>query len=247
MQGSVWWAANLWDAFCHWCVPVFVMISGALLLGDAHRRGAREFWRRRARPWRPMLLPWELAFLAPERGHRTGLVGAHSADRTAPRHTVLPPVVSVDAAGPVLRRPFLCRHIATHSRWQVGLLAALCCALAALEVAALGLLGRSFLTMNWLAYPGHSRSAICCSTQQRLPASHWLWAGFVAGGAGVAASVVLMWPGSARAIEIAYAYPNPPILMMSVCISVSASGRIPASWRVRQICVRAALLSSASI
>ena len=41
-----WWSANLWDSFAHWCVPVFVMLSGALLLG--RREPAPHFWRKRA-------------------------------------------------------------------------------------------------------------------------------------------------------------------------------------------------------
>ena len=63
-QGSAWWAANLWDSFCHWCVPVFVMISGAVLLSGPADQPAGEFYRRRAlRLWQPALF-WTLLYLA---------------------------------------------------------------------------------------------------------------------------------------------------------------------------------------
>ncbi len=44
-----WWGANLINSACLWCVPVFVMVSGALLLDPARAQGAPgEFLRKRA-------------------------------------------------------------------------------------------------------------------------------------------------------------------------------------------------------
>ena len=57
---SLWWAANLWDSFLHWCVPVFVMISGALWLGSTRPESARDFYRRRAQRLVWPLLGWTL-------------------------------------------------------------------------------------------------------------------------------------------------------------------------------------------
>lgn len=45
---AAWWAANLLNSACLWCVPVFVMVSGALLLDPAKRVASRDFLRRRA-------------------------------------------------------------------------------------------------------------------------------------------------------------------------------------------------------
>src|SRR3954447_23076195 len=42
-----WWAANVLDAASRWCVPVFVMVSGALLLDPRRTERPREFYRRR--------------------------------------------------------------------------------------------------------------------------------------------------------------------------------------------------------
>jgi surface polysaccharide O-acyltransferase-like enzyme len=45
---AAWWAANLLNTACLWCVPVFVMVSGALLLDPAKRVTSSDFLRRRA-------------------------------------------------------------------------------------------------------------------------------------------------------------------------------------------------------
>ena len=43
-----WWGANLLNSACLWCVPVFVMVSGALLLDPARRVSSGAFLKRRA-------------------------------------------------------------------------------------------------------------------------------------------------------------------------------------------------------
>lgn len=42
-----WWAANFLDAGGRWAVPVFIMLSGALLLSPSRQESAGEFYRRR--------------------------------------------------------------------------------------------------------------------------------------------------------------------------------------------------------
>jgi surface polysaccharide O-acyltransferase-like enzyme len=43
-----WWGANLINTACLWCVPVFVMVSGALLLNPARRVASGPFLKKRA-------------------------------------------------------------------------------------------------------------------------------------------------------------------------------------------------------
>ena len=54
----------LLDFSSRWSVPVFVMVSGALLLDPARYRGAREFMRKRALRLVPAVLVWNLVYLA---------------------------------------------------------------------------------------------------------------------------------------------------------------------------------------
>lgn len=59
-----WWAGNLADAMSRWCVPVFVMVSGALLLTRAAETSLFEFYKQRARRILPPLVFWTLFYLS---------------------------------------------------------------------------------------------------------------------------------------------------------------------------------------
>jgi len=58
-----WWTGNVFDASVRWCVPVFVMISGALLLDSRRTDGAGSFYRTR---YKRLLVPlsfWTAVYL----------------------------------------------------------------------------------------------------------------------------------------------------------------------------------------
>lgn len=42
-----WWAGNLYESASRWCVPVFVMVSGALLLDPGKQESLGEFYKKR--------------------------------------------------------------------------------------------------------------------------------------------------------------------------------------------------------
>ncbi|MEN3113299.1 acyltransferase [Uliginosibacterium paludis] len=71
-----WWAANLLDSATRWCVPVFVMISGALLLGRADPPA--DFLRRRLGRLLPLLLVWSLLYLGLQALTTPGWQPAHA-------------------------------------------------------------------------------------------------------------------------------------------------------------------------
>lgn len=58
-----WLAANLYDSAVRWCVPVFVMVSGALLLDRDKPLDARSFYERRAARICAPLVFWTLFYL----------------------------------------------------------------------------------------------------------------------------------------------------------------------------------------
>jgi surface polysaccharide O-acyltransferase-like enzyme len=64
-RGSfVWYVAVAADTTTRWCVPFFVMVSGALLLDPrAHRRGTAAFLRRRVVRLGVPLVVWHLVYL----------------------------------------------------------------------------------------------------------------------------------------------------------------------------------------
>lgn len=57
-----WWIGNFYDAFSRWCVPLFVMVSGALLLPNAGQRPLRRFFLVRVRRVLIPFLVWSAIY-----------------------------------------------------------------------------------------------------------------------------------------------------------------------------------------
>lgn len=53
-----WWSFNIVDSLCRWAVPVFIMLSGALILDPARHELARAFYHRRVARIGVPLLAW---------------------------------------------------------------------------------------------------------------------------------------------------------------------------------------------
>lgn len=63
--GSVHWhISNAIDAATRWCVPVFVMLSGALLLDPQKHPSVRAFWIKRMSRLLPAILAWSAIYFA---------------------------------------------------------------------------------------------------------------------------------------------------------------------------------------
>lgn len=66
LGGTAWWMGNALDALVRWCVPVFVMISGFLLLNTKKNQAPESlatFYRKRASRILVPLLFWSLFYL----------------------------------------------------------------------------------------------------------------------------------------------------------------------------------------
>lgn len=61
MNSVDWWAGNMYDSLVRWCVPVFVMLSGSLLLGK--NEPAAVFYKKRAARLAIPLISWSLLYL----------------------------------------------------------------------------------------------------------------------------------------------------------------------------------------
>lgn len=62
--GELWWAGNVCDSLSRWSVPVFVMLSGALLLGSPRPEPVLSFMRRRFGKILIPLLGWGAIYLS---------------------------------------------------------------------------------------------------------------------------------------------------------------------------------------
>lgn len=61
---AAWWVYNVANSACRWAVPVFVMLSGALLLDPAKaHEGAGQFYRKRLARIAPPLFFWSAFYL----------------------------------------------------------------------------------------------------------------------------------------------------------------------------------------
>ena len=58
-----WWYGNLYDSFVRWCIPVFVMISGALLLNPSKIESLRAFYAKRVSRILIPVMFWSAVFL----------------------------------------------------------------------------------------------------------------------------------------------------------------------------------------
>lgn len=74
LDESVWWVANLLNALSRFSVPVFVMISGALLLGK--RVGVLDFYRKSSLRIIPPLIFWNLIYVVFNAAIEGGVPGA---------------------------------------------------------------------------------------------------------------------------------------------------------------------------
>lgn len=59
-----WHISNALDAATRWCVPVFVMLSGALLLDPQKHASPREFWTKRMGRLLPAMIAWPTIYFA---------------------------------------------------------------------------------------------------------------------------------------------------------------------------------------
>jgi len=59
-----WWFGNIYDSVVRWCVPVFVMISGALLLDSSKQEDFFTFYAKRLSRILVPILVWSIFFLA---------------------------------------------------------------------------------------------------------------------------------------------------------------------------------------
>ncbi|NOY73242.1 MAG: acyltransferase family protein, partial [Gammaproteobacteria bacterium] len=59
-----WWFGNVYDSIVRWCVPVFVMISGALLLDPNKQENLLTFYTKRCSRIFVPILCWSIFFLA---------------------------------------------------------------------------------------------------------------------------------------------------------------------------------------
>lgn len=214
-----WWVANVLESLTRWCVPVFVMISGALALDPARTTRPRDYFRRRLTRIGVPLVVWTVFYLL----FRAVVLGADlgPADAVADVASGAPFLqlyFLYVLAGLVLATPFL-KVVTRHATWRMQLgLAAVLLALGALDqvLAYLGGVGEPNAATRFLPFAGYYVLGWCL--RDVVVRGRWL----ALARTGFVASVVVT--GAAAALDgfgglgrYAYDFLSPTVVVMSAC------------------------------
>jgi surface polysaccharide O-acyltransferase-like enzyme len=64
VYSEIWWIGNFADSFSRWSVPIFVMVSGALLLSKSSELAPLDFYQKRASRLLAPITFWTLFYVA---------------------------------------------------------------------------------------------------------------------------------------------------------------------------------------
>jgi surface polysaccharide O-acyltransferase-like enzyme len=231
-----WWAANLINSACLWCVPVFVMVSGALLLDPRRRVSDGAFLKKRAVRIGVPLAFWIAVYLIFQRQFYSqdlsvgGAVKAVASGDPYLQLYFLFIVAGLTALTPVLRR-----LIAHSSRRELTIVTGAALAFGAAEhaVRELGGGGGFNAVTRFLPYvgyylAGHLLATFTVSerTQQlsrRLAVTGWLATALGSG----ALAARYGWTSNGNFL---YDYLSPTVMLMSLAVFAAAR-----SWTPRRV------------
>jgi len=220
-----WWYGNVYDSLVRWCVPVFIMISGALLLGGDKRESASAFYRKRMTRIFVPLVVWTVVFLFWRGEHAAFSMAELSLAAVLRRIASGKPhyhmwflfmIVSLYLFTPFIR--ILVRHAVRAELW---LLAGLLFAVAALHEA-FGIFvdrGVSLFVFWFLSYLPYFLCGHLIATSDRTVPGRGLWAVF--GGSVLLTALGCYLLSGARGLQEGmyfYAYLSVTVIPMSLSL-----------------------------
>jgi surface polysaccharide O-acyltransferase-like enzyme len=220
-RSADWWIGNIADAFSRWGVPIFIMVSGALLLSRPIDEDLGRYYRRRAARLLTPLIFWT-AFYLFVHYCRTGTLGVHTAaklvlaGRPAPHLWFLYMIV-----GLYLVAPFLRRIVAGGARDLQLAFILLCFALGSID----SLIGswKNSSPATFLAtfppYIAYFAAGHYLATHPRRLRVGGLLAVLIACGALIALGTGALLPAlGQRSWSLMYSYLNPLVAILSLCV-----------------------------
>ena len=214
-HSSNWLIANITDAFSHWCVPIFAMISGAFLLGKDSSSGLLEFYKKRLPKILIPLSFWTLFYLAFQ-SIETHQIHPGNALRNIfsglPYYHLWYLYMFV---GLILSTPFLRQIIKTNSLATIRGFAIACLAIAAIEAP----WTFHFFLPTFLPFVGYYVAGYYLANTPPFFSKRLLSIGFMACGLTIAIETRAFIPKlGTQAYELVYGYFNPLLIIMSLCI-----------------------------
>ena len=227
-----WWVANLLNSANRWCVPVFLMIAGALALDPAKVVRPRNFYRRR---WERIGIPlvfWTVFYLA----FRQYVLGANlTPGRAATDIAAGSPFLQLYflyvLAGLVLITPFL-KVITRHATWRMQLgFAVVLLALGGLDqlVSFLAGVGQPNVATRFLPFVGYY--VLGWVLRDVLLSRRWVaWTS----AAWVLSVGAVAWLAYVRDFgdvgRYAYGFLSPPLIVMSVATYLLMHHWLRSGW-----------------
>jgi surface polysaccharide O-acyltransferase-like enzyme len=221
-RGLDWWLGNIGDGLMRWCVPVFVMITGSLMLAKPATESLLRFYRRRLHRVLIPLVVWSLVYI---------LVSAYSAgkfDAEAIGRSIFTGTVYFHLwylymlLGLYLVVPFVQRLVWKCTRRQLGRLTAISLVLSIVYNYILpGIVGSEpiFLT-TFPPYIAYLMAGYYIGSAAK-PVIRPKTAAALAVGSGLAIVIftgMLAETLGSRAWGIMYSYHNPLVILMSLCL-----------------------------
>ena len=219
-QDPSWWVGNVFDSFARWSVPVFVMISGALLLGGKQEDSLQFYQKRYARLIYPLVF-WSVFFilvrLATNRNFFLGSIPDAIFTGTPFAHLwYVYMLVGMYAVTPFLK-------LIVNAVSEFGLLVlTLCLFVAAVLNLFLGFEPEFFL-LKFLPFLGYYVAGLYLNRARWVCPNRVLLLLFL-----IAWVVLFLSAGSASVINgraawlVFYDYLNPPIIVMSISVFLMA-------------------------
>jgi surface polysaccharide O-acyltransferase-like enzyme len=232
-HSSWWWGANLLNSACLWCVPVFVMVSGALLLDPTRRIGGGEFLKRRALRIGVPLAFWIAVYLIFQRQfYGVDLTTGSAVKAVASGDPYLQLYFLFIVAGLTVLTPVLRKLVEHSSRRELTILTAAALAFGVLEhaVRELGGGGGFNAVTRFLPYIGYYLAGYLLTTfsvtERTQRTARWLLLGgwlITALGSGALAARY-GWTSNGNFL---YDYLSPTVMLMSLALFTAARSWTP--------------------
>jgi surface polysaccharide O-acyltransferase-like enzyme len=211
-----WWVANFADAYSRWCVPIFVMIGGALLLSSPSTLTPIQLYRKRLARLLPPMIVWTLVFIIFRKyteANFNSMVALNSIVKGVPAVHLwyLYMLVGLYAIAPFLRS-----LVTGLDRNSLRLLMFFCFTISAIDCI-LGAYSPTFLS-SFIPFIGYFLAGYYFFSDRRHPNIRLsiliiLVCGLIVG---MGTGILLLLSGNV--LEIMYSNHNPVVVVMSICI-----------------------------
>jgi surface polysaccharide O-acyltransferase-like enzyme len=236
MRDLGWWVGNVADAMSRFAVPVFVMVTGSLLLGSPRQQTPAEFYRARFGKLLVPLVFWSVFYLC----MRAYIDGRFDAERAVVRLATGTPHFHLwylyMLAGLYVVTPFLKRLVQVSSHREILFLAVAGVSMAGVVLMADRLAGAQpplFVSLFVPYIPYLLLGYLLVKRDLPIPSLH-LWVAALACTAAIAIGLYLLVPSlDSRAWDLMYENLSPLVTILSVAVfllGLRANVR-SASWR----------------